>query len=215
MCMRENACVRALLSQLTPCWLRAQILLFAVAIMLLGRILEPAFGTVGFLRFLAAVNAANGAGVFACCVAGYALTQNANAYLYVRCRGVDGLVAAMLVALKAVLPRLGLPSEARPLIRAQALPVLALCAAVVLAAADVLPAKRALGWALGTFNAWLFLRHVQPRLGLMPLGEEEQVRTQHSAGAAPAFVQAGVPHCIKSRGADALTCGHPPNPLCS
>ena len=67
--------------------------------MLLGRILEPAFGTVGFLRFLAAVNAANGAGVFACCVAGYALTQNANAYLYVRCRGVDGLVAAMLVAL--------------------------------------------------------------------------------------------------------------------
>ena len=63
----------------------------------LGRRIEPRFGTAEFLRFVALVNLANGVCTAVCFFGLYVLSRSMRV-LFVHISGVDGLVVAMLGA---------------------------------------------------------------------------------------------------------------------
>eukprot|EP00937_MAST-01D_sp_MAST-1D-sp2_P004031 g4031.t1 len=66
-------------------------------LVVLGRRLEPRFGSLEFLRFLATVNVIAGVGTAGCIFGIYILTRSMSV-LFVHISGVDGLVVAMLMA---------------------------------------------------------------------------------------------------------------------
>eukprot|EP00897_Mesotaenium_endlicherianum_P009299 jgi/Mesen1/8398/ME000468S07827 len=138
-------------------------LLFSIfALLIIGKFIEPIWGSKEFLKFILVVNFLTALNTFALTIALYYSTLK-DEYLYAPLCGFHGVIAGFLVALKQLMPEQELITLSTFNFRAKWLPSVAVLSAVILCAA--------LGQALlylpfiifGTFNAWLYLRFYQKK----------------------------------------------------
>ncbi len=147
----------------------AQLLLFAPAAAALARVVEPHHGPRETGRLLAVALAGSGAATWALAVAIYAVQlaagDDAGAILYRPICGFQGGVAALLVALKQLLPDAEVTLLGAVRLRGRHLASAYVAAAVVLG--FLLGAPLALGAPalFGAWAAWAYLRFGQRRGG--------------------------------------------------
>lgn len=147
--------------------------MFVAALLALSRIVEPAYGGREFLRFLLLSLAGSGALTFvlvtvcyyiaAVAGAGSAKGDHAGDLLYLPICGFQGGLAALLVALKHIIPDNEVTVLGLLRFRVRHLAGLYLLGVAALGAAAGLTAKLLPLAAFGAYTAWLYLRFLQPR----------------------------------------------------
>jgi hypothetical protein len=141
----------------------AQALFNAAALLLVLRLVEPRWGGAETLRFALIANAGAGVATFVILFLVYVFTRNDHV-LYAQVAGGQALVAALLVAVKQLLPEQELVfagvSAARLRGKHAASAFLAAFACVCGVRGD---AATALHAAAGAAAGWVYLRHYQAR----------------------------------------------------
>jgi hypothetical protein len=155
--LRSFSLSRALSPSLT------QAVFNAACLLLLLRLVEPRWGGAETLRFALLANAGAGVATFVILFLVYVVTRN-DYLLYAQVAGGQALVAALLVAVKQLLPEqeLVLGGAGGPRLRGKhaASVFLAVFAAVCIVRGD---APTALHAAAGAAAGWVYLRHFQAR----------------------------------------------------
>jgi drug/metabolite transporter (DMT)-like permease len=133
----------------------------AACLLLLLRLVEPRWGGAETLRFALLANAGAGVATFFILFLVYVVTRN-DYLLYAQVAGGQALVAALLVAVKQLLPEQELVLGGGPRLRgkhaASAFLVVFACVCVVRG-----DAPTALHAAAGAAAGWVYLRHFQAR----------------------------------------------------
>ncbi|XP_010534279.1 PREDICTED: rhomboid-like protein 19 [Tarenaya hassleriana] len=130
-----------------------------LGLLFMGKLLEPVWGSKEFLKFIFVVNILTSLCVFVTAIALYYITRVEN-YLYMPLAGFHGVLAALLVGIKQIIPDQEL-SLLR--IKAKWLPSIMLLLSIVssfftLESAAYLPTL-----IFGTYMGWLYLRYLQRR----------------------------------------------------
>ncbi|GAQ91651.1 hypothetical protein KFL_008260030 [Klebsormidium nitens] len=133
-----------------------------LAVLFIGKTLEPIWGSKEFLKFIVLVNLFTGASTFATMIFLYFCTMNED-FLYPKISGFHGVVAGFLVAIKQLMPDQEITAFFVFKFRAKHVPSLFVLVSVVLSllAGD---AVQLLPFILfGTYGSWLYLRFFQTR----------------------------------------------------
>lgn len=137
------------------------------AVVLVGPVLEQAWGGDMFRRFVLFVNVATFCAVFCGAIVAYIATQKDH-FLFIPMCGFSGVNAAFVVALFQRYPtRPILPISPQPTI--QHLPIAIVSGAIALYVFGVINGKETPLVVLGTLFGWIFLRffRVEPETGLV------------------------------------------------
>ncbi|GHP08448.1 hypothetical protein PPROV_000718700 [Pycnococcus provasolii] len=147
-----------------------------IALMHFGKLVEPVWGSVEFLRYVVVVNALCGIGTWAAMYVLYVFTLN-NFFLFASFGGFHGAVAGLFVATKQVLPEdepfASVPGLSGLKMRHKHLPFLYGCATLLLCllhGAQYHHIGLSLFVAFGTFGGWAYLRYFQ-QLNNLPPGD--------------------------------------------
>ncbi|GAB4854934.1 Rhomboid-like protein 19 [Ancistrocladus abbreviatus] len=138
------------------------VVISTIGLLLLGKLLEPIWGSKEFLKFIFVVNFLSSFCVFITAIALYYATSN-EVYLYIPISGFYGVLSGFLVGIKQILPdqELSLFSVLR--IKAKWLPSLMLLLPIavsffVAGSVAYLPTL-----IFGTYMSWIYLRYLQRR----------------------------------------------------
>jgi membrane associated rhomboid family serine protease len=85
-------------------FIRLQLVINIISLLLLARLVEPIYGSKEFLKFLLVVDILTCSAVFVAVYITYAITASGT-LLYTQFAGFHGLIAAMLVAVKQIMPQ--------------------------------------------------------------------------------------------------------------
>mmetsp|Transcript_36298 Transcript_36298/g.91666 ORF Transcript_36298/g.91666 Transcript_36298/m.91666 type:complete len:308 (-) Transcript_36298:710-1633(-) len=130
-----------------------------VALLLLARLVEPVYGSKEFLKFLFVVDLLVCCTVFVVVYISYAISASGQ-LLYTEFSGFHGLIAALLVAVKQIMPHHELKLAGTFKLRVKYLPSLVLIPVVGVCLG--LGYKQFLSFYLsGTYLSWLYLRFFQ------------------------------------------------------
>ncbi|KAL4556673.1 hypothetical protein LXL04_034828 [Taraxacum kok-saghyz] len=129
-----------------------------IGLVLIGKVLEPIWGSREFLKFIFIVNFLTSVCVFITTISLYYVTMQ-ESYLYTPLSGFSGVLAGLLVGIKQIIP----DQEFSPLkIKVKWLPsmmvLLGICVSffTMEAAASYLPVL-----IFGTYTGWIYLRYFQ------------------------------------------------------
>ncbi|WOL07857.1 hypothetical protein Cni_G16606 [Canna indica] len=89
--------------RLWPCPQIASVTISTVGLLLLGKLLEPLWGSKEFLKFIMLVNVLTSICVFVTAIALYYITRQER-YLYTPFSGFHGVLSGFLVGIKQILP---------------------------------------------------------------------------------------------------------------
>ncbi|GMH11274.1 hypothetical protein Nepgr_013115 [Nepenthes gracilis] len=138
------------------------VIISTIGLLLIGKLIEPIWGSKEFLKFIFVVNFLTSVCVFITMIALYYATT-LEAYLYMPISGFDGVLAAFLVGIKQILPDQELSFFSILRIKAKWLPSLMLLTAIV--ASFFIPdsASHLPTLIFGTYMSWIYLRYLQRR----------------------------------------------------
>ena len=143
----------------------------------LSRVLEPLWGTAEFMRFVLATAASVGCATFASLFVLYIVTQDIF-YLNATVSGFHGVVAALLVAARQLMPNEA-PFPLMPWLRVRWLAQLYLLGSVIVAVASGAKHHH-IGLSLmvlyGVFSGWVYLRflHRLPSVSAAAAGDQSE-----------------------------------------
>lgn len=135
------------------------VVISALGLLLIGKLLEPLWGTREFLKFIFVVNFLTSVCVFVTAVFLYYVTMQ-ETYLYMPISGFHGVLSGFLVGLKQIIPDQELSLSK---IKAKWLPSLAL---VLSTAISFFTAESAIylpTLIFGTYISWIYLRYWQKK----------------------------------------------------
>ncbi|GAB2286796.1 Rhomboid-like protein 19 [Dionaea muscipula] len=138
------------------------VIISTIGLLLIGKLLEPIWGTKEFLKFIFVVNFLTSLCVFVTAIALYYATSE-ELYLYMPISGFYGVILGFLVGIKQILPDLELSLVSLLRIKAKWLPSLVLLLSIVASffiagSAAYLPTL-----IFGTYISWIYLRYLQRR----------------------------------------------------
>eukprot|EP00899_Mesostigma_viride_P006792 jgi/Mesvir1/16113/Mv08399-RA.1 len=132
-----------------------------VALLVLGRVLEPLWGSRALLKFIVIVNVSMASATFAVMTFMFFLTRH-EMFIYGKFSGFHGVVAGMLVGLKQLMPEHEITLLFALKLRMKNVPSLFMVASVIIAMAG--GASTGLPFIFfGAYFAWLYLRFFQTR----------------------------------------------------
>ncbi|KAI4351280.1 hypothetical protein L6164_005656 [Bauhinia variegata] len=128
-----------------------------IGLLLIGKLLEPIWGSKEFLKFIFVVNFLTSVCIFITAIALYYIT-GLETYLYMPLSGFHGVISGFLVGIKQIIPDQELPLLK---IKVKWLPSITLLLSIAtsfwtLEAASYLPTI-----IFGTYMSWIYLRHWQ------------------------------------------------------
>eukprot|EP00850_Spirogloea_muscicola_P024033 SM000426S15720 [mRNA] locus=s426:9334:10934:- [translate_table: standard] len=140
----------------------ANLVVDVLALLFVGRLVEPIWGSKEFLRFIVVVNTALAAATFATMIALFYATYSEN-FLYARISGFHGVVAGLLVAVKQLMPDQEITAFFVFKFRAKWVPSLVAVISIVTCAVvgDVVLGLPFILY--GMYGSWLYLRYFQPK----------------------------------------------------
>ncbi|KAJ9159950.1 hypothetical protein P3X46_025399 [Hevea brasiliensis] len=126
-------------------------------LLIMGKLLEPVWGSKEFLKFIFIVNCLTYVCVFITTIALYYIMRQEN-YLYMPISGFQGILSGFLVGMKQIIPDQELPLFT---IKAKWLPSIALLLAIAVSfftpdSTAYLPTI-----IFGTYTSWIYLRYLQ------------------------------------------------------
>eukprot|EP00245_Coleochaete_scutata_P007092 TRINITY_DN2214_c0_g2_i1.p1 TRINITY_DN2214_c0_g2~~TRINITY_DN2214_c0_g2_i1.p1 ORF type:complete len:335 (-),score=59.00 TRINITY_DN2214_c0_g2_i1:148-1152(-) len=131
-----------------------------VALLFIGRTLEPIWGSKEFLKFIIVVNFLVSTITFVVMITLYSVTLD-SAFLYSKISGFHGVIAGFLVAIKQLLPEQEVTALFFLRFRAKWVPSLFVLFSVVMAIVAGEGVLYLPYITLGTYTAWLYLRFFQ------------------------------------------------------
>ncbi|XP_047324499.1 rhomboid-like protein 19 [Impatiens glandulifera] len=135
------------------------VVLSIIGLLVLGKLLEPIWGSREFLKFIFVVNFLSSVCVFITAIALYYITRQ-ESYLYMPVSGFNGILAGFLVGIKQIIPDQEL-SLLR--LRAKWLPSIMLLVAILLSPFTVEAVTYLPLIIFGTYTSWLYLRYLQKK----------------------------------------------------
>jgi len=137
-----------------------------ISLLVMGSVLEPVWGSKGFLKFLFLINLSVGCCAFVVCLISY-LAVYSEKMLYGKLSGFQGAIAALVVGVKQVMPDQEIVFLKFITVRVKHFPLL-LVGAAIAGSLLGLPIDLVIFVIFGTFNSWVYLRffqtHPQSRL---------------------------------------------------
>ncbi|KAH9556607.1 hypothetical protein CY35_07G038400 [Sphagnum magellanicum] len=128
------------------------------ALLIVGRLLEPFWGSKEFLKFIFFVNFFASANTFVLAVFLYYVSRRGD-FLYVSVSGFHGVLAGFLVAVKQIMPDQEVPFLLK--LRAKWLPSMFVLSALIASIILNEPMHFVPFIVFGTYGAWLYLRYLQ------------------------------------------------------
>ncbi|KAK4480331.1 hypothetical protein RD792_013402, partial [Penstemon davidsonii] len=128
-----------------------------IGLLIIGKLLEPLWGSREFLKFIFVVNFLTSVCVFITAISLYYITWQ-EAYLYRPISGFQGVLAGFLVGIKQIIPDQELSLLK---IKAKWLPSLALLVSVVVSFFTTESASYLSTVIFGTYMGWIYLRYWQ------------------------------------------------------
>jgi membrane associated rhomboid family serine protease len=135
------------------------------SLLVVGRHLEPFWGSKEFLKFIVFVNLFTSANTFVLAIFLYFITRQGG-YLYSPISGFHGVLAGFLVAVKQINPEQEIPFPFK--LRAKWSPSLFVTFATISSLFTTEPIQYLAFIVFGTYGAWMYLRYFQrsPEAGL-------------------------------------------------
>ncbi|CAN0825458.1 Rhomboid-like protein 19 [Linum grandiflorum] len=130
-----------------------------LCLLVMGKLLEPVWGSKEFLKFIFIINFLTSVCVFITAITLYYITTQ-ETYLYMPISGFQGVVAGFLVGIKQIIPDQEL-SVLR--IKAKWFPSIMLLVAIAASFFTVESAKYLPTLIFGTYTSWIYLRYQQRR----------------------------------------------------
>ncbi|KAL9351530.1 hypothetical protein Peur_054210 [Populus x canadensis] len=126
-----------------------------LCLLIMGKLLEPVWGSKEFLKFIFIVNFLTSVCVFITAISLYYITRQEN-YLYMPISGFQGILAGFLVGTKQIVP-----DQELSLLRLKAkwFPSLMLLIAIVISFFTAESAKYLPTIIFGTYMSWIYLRY--------------------------------------------------------
>ncbi|KDP25719.1 hypothetical protein JCGZ_23940 [Jatropha curcas] len=128
-----------------------------LCLLIMGKLLEPVWGSKEFLKFIFIVNFLTSVCVFIITIALYYITRQEN-YLYLPISGFQGVLSGFLVGIKQIIPDQEL-SVLR--LKAKWFPSLALVLAIVVSFFTPESTAYLPTIIFGTYVSWIYLRYLQ------------------------------------------------------
>lgn len=138
------------------------VIISTIGLLIIGKLLEPLWGSKEYLKFIFVVNFLTSLCVFITAIAMYYATSQ-EFYLYMPISGFNGILLGFLVGIKQILPDQELSLFSAVRIKAKWLPSLVLLLSIVASfflegSAAYLPTL-----IFGTYMSWIYLRYLQKR----------------------------------------------------
>lgn len=130
-----------------------------IGLLFMGKLLEPVWGSKEFLKFIFIVNFLTSVCVFVTAIALYYITRQEN-YLYMPLSGFHGILLALLVGIKQIIPDQELSLLK---IKAKWLPSLMLLLSIALSFLTAELATYLPTIIFGTYVGWIYLRYMQSK----------------------------------------------------
>lgn len=131
-----------------------------IGLLLIGKLLEPIWGSREFLKFIFVVNFLTSVCVFITAIALYYITTQEN-YLYMPLSGFHGVLSGFLVGIKQIIPDQELPLLK---IKAKWLPSLTVLLSIAVSFFTLESVKYLPTIIFGTYMSWIYLRYWQRKL---------------------------------------------------
>ncbi|XP_019193223.1 PREDICTED: rhomboid-like protein 19 [Ipomoea nil] len=129
-----------------------------VGLLFIGKLLQPIWGSKGFLMFIFIVNFLTAVCVFVTALSLYYVTRD-ESYLYLPISGFQGVLYGLLVGVKQIMPDQQLPFLK---LRAKWLPTLALLLSIAIISLFTVDSVSYLPTLVfGTYIGWIYLRYWQ------------------------------------------------------
>ncbi|KAJ8760231.1 hypothetical protein K2173_011643 [Erythroxylum novogranatense] len=133
------------------------VVISVLCLLVMGRLLEPIWGSKEFLKFIIVVNLLTSMCVFITAISFYYITRQ-ETYLYMPISGFQGVLSGFLVGMKQIIPDQEL-SLLR--IKAKWFPSIMLLIAIALSFFTAEPVTYLPTIIFGTYLSWLYLRYLQ------------------------------------------------------
>ncbi|KAF5733757.1 hypothetical protein HS088_TW16G00197 [Tripterygium wilfordii] len=130
-----------------------------IGLLVMGKLLEPVWGSKEFLKFIFVVNLLTSLCVFVTAIALYYITRQEN-YLYMPLLGFHGVLSGFLVGIKQIVPDQEL-SILR--IKAKWLPSIMLLISIAISFFTAESATYLPTLVFGTYMGWIYLRYLQSK----------------------------------------------------
>jgi membrane associated rhomboid family serine protease len=133
------------------------VIISTIGLLLIGKLLEPIWGSKEFFKFIFVINFLTSVCVFITAISLYYVTRE-ETYLYVPLSGFHGVLSGLLVGVKQIIP-----DQELTLLRIKAkwLPSLALLVSIVISFFVEDSRKYLPTLIFGTYVSWIYLRYLQ------------------------------------------------------
>ncbi|KAL5699636.1 Rhomboid-like protein 19 [Ranunculus cassubicifolius] len=130
-----------------------------LGLLLIGKLLEPIWGSKEFLKFIFIVNFLTSVCLFVTAIAFYYVTRQ-ESYLYTPISGFQGVILGFLVGIKQLLPDQEISASSQLKIKTKWMPSLVLLLATVISifTSEVIYLPTLI---FGTYMSWIYLRYLQ------------------------------------------------------
>ncbi|KAF3433919.1 hypothetical protein FNV43_RR25022 [Rhamnella rubrinervis] len=128
-----------------------------IGLLVLGKLLEPIWGSKEFLKFIFVVNFLTSVCVFITAIALYYITRQED-YLYIPISGFHGILPGFLVGIKQIIPDQELPAIK---MKVKWLPLLTVIVAIAMSFLLSEPLQFLPTTVFGTYISWIYLRYWQ------------------------------------------------------
>ncbi|KAG9445542.1 hypothetical protein H6P81_011670 [Aristolochia fimbriata] len=136
-----------------------EVVVSVIALLFIGRLLEPIWGSKEFFKFILVVNFLTSVCIFITAIALYYITRQ-ESFLYTPLSGFHGVLSGFLVGIKQIIPdqELGMLK-----IKAKWIPSLVVLVSVVVSFLAPDPVTYLPNVIFGTYMGWIYLRYFQNR----------------------------------------------------